>query len=127
MQRCSFVFLFYLVTYIQELLQYVGALGINSLIREAMNATSAADLSRTLYMYGVNMPVGSLPRHEAARREPRALLFDCTHDNPTPAQKRTPEDFLSVCVYYFSLLFFFFFLCYLQQFLSPRLSERCSC
>ena len=77
----------------------MGALGINSLIREAMNASSPEDLSRTLYMYGVGRPVGNLRRHasnSAVRREPRALLFDCTHDNPTPAQKRTPEDFLSV-------------------------------
>lgn len=79
--------------------QYVGALGITSLIREAMNAGSPSDLSGTLYMYGVKRAVGSLRRHDvtsAARRGPRALLFDCTHDNQTPAQKRTAEDFLSV-------------------------------
>jgi glycogen debranching enzyme len=80
-------------------MQYVSALGINSLIREAMNATSPADLSNTLYMYGVQRPVGDVKRHiarTAVRRPPRALLFDCTHDNPTPAQKRTSDDFLPV-------------------------------
>lgn len=28
-------------------------------------------------------------------QRPGAIFFDCTHDNETPAQKRTPQDTLS--------------------------------
>ncbi|KAJ3334974.1 hypothetical protein HDU91_002426, partial [Kappamyces sp. JEL0680] len=102
---------------------FVSKLGINSLIREAMNAWDPVELSRLLHRQG-GSPVGSftmLPNHfpldmlghdigsqyhnlEDRNGEfvitvkasiPHALFMDCTHDNETPHQKRTAADTLS--------------------------------
>lgn len=92
---------------------YVCQLGINSLIREAMQAGDPKELSRLVHRYG-GQPVGSL--HQQYRSKPgsfgepisttacqlvpiassvtHSLFMDCTHDNQTPSQKRTPEDAL---------------------------------
>ncbi|KAI9332132.1 glucanotransferase domain of glycogen debranching enzyme-domain-containing protein, partial [Zopfochytrium polystomum] len=104
-------------------LTFVKQLGINSLIREAMNAWDPHELSRLVHRHG-GVPVGSLtipPEYfpldmlghpldssfySPVRKDetivvnvcgssPHALFMDCTHDNETPHQKRTAEDTLS--------------------------------
>lgn len=101
---------------------FVERLGINSLIREAMQAWSVEELSRLVHKHG-GRPIGSftwLPldalsypadkepeagkfKDGASELEipnvltnvaPHALFMDCTHDNQTPAQVRTIEDTL---------------------------------
>lgn len=94
---------------------FVERLGLNSLIREAMQAWTVAELSRLVHKHG-GRPLGSftwLPLDEyayPATKEPEdsrlpiprvltsvsphALFMDCTHDNEMPAQKRTIEDTL---------------------------------
>ncbi|KAJ1556212.1 hypothetical protein HK405_005002 [Cladochytrium tenue] len=102
---------------------FVKKLGINSLIREAMNAWDPHELSRLVHRHG-GIPVGSLtipPEYfpldmlghpldssfytpvksdedvivNVVGSSPHALFMDCTHDNETPHQKRTAEDTLS--------------------------------
>ena len=110
-------------------LLYQRTLGINALIREAMQCDSPADLGNKLqspiwngHPVGALSPIPTLdrvppaqkthqkhlskcpsrtllaaPAREAVPLLPRhcpALLFDCTHDNQTPAQKRHPRDAL---------------------------------
>eukprot|EP00842_Homolaphlyctis_polyrhiza_P003324 jgi/Hompol1/3993/HPOL_000689-RA len=101
---------------------FVSKLGINSLIREAMNAWDPQELSRQVHRQG-GAPVGSftIPAeyfpldmlghnlnsvfYEPCREDteivvelrgstPHSLLMDCTHDNETPHQKRSAEDTL---------------------------------
>ncbi|ODV77006.1 glycoside hydrolase family 13 protein [Suhomyces tanzawaensis NRRL Y-17324] len=101
---------------------FVERLAINSLIREAMQAWSVAELSTLVHKHG-GRPIGSLtwlPLDDFAypatnepkkasyidsyteleipktltSQAPHALFMDCTHDNETPNQKRTPEDTL---------------------------------
>jgi glycogen debranching enzyme len=102
---------------------FVERLGINSLIREAMQAWNVQELSRLVHKHG-GRPIGSLtwlpldnfayPANQElgptscgidtytqtkipkvlSQHAPHALFMDCTHDNETPAQKRTPEDTL---------------------------------
>lgn len=80
---------------------YVSQLGITSLIREAMGAHDSWELGRLCHRHG-GKPVGSFTTtllDETASSIlrptlPGALFMDCTHDNETPAQKRTPEDCL---------------------------------
>lgn len=101
---------------------FVERLGINSLIREAMQAGTVDELSRLVHKHG-GRPIGSLswlPLDEVAypaknepkrgkflesnseleipkvlsAQAPHALFMDCTHDNQTPAQIRTIQDTL---------------------------------
>lgn len=88
---------------------FVKRLGINALIREAMQAWSTEELSRLVHRHG-GRPIGSLDTdavlHAAHRQsgpetvshlQPtpvQALFMDCTHDNETPAQKREARDTL---------------------------------
>ncbi|KAJ2787369.1 bifunctional 4-alpha-glucanotransferase/amylo-alpha-1,6-glucosidase [Coemansia interrupta] len=95
---------------------FVQRLGINSLIREAMQAWDPHEMSRLAHRHG-GRPIGSLAvdclgepgfftddEHGGARVTaviaplsaslPHAIFFDCTHDNEVPAQKRTMEDAL---------------------------------
>lgn len=88
---------------------FVERLGITSLIREAMQAWSVEELSRLVHRHG-GRPIGSFSRQpfytyeKFASDTPRcslvqssnihALFMDCTHDNESPAQKRTVEDTL---------------------------------
>ncbi|KAJ1960387.1 bifunctional 4-alpha-glucanotransferase/amylo-alpha-1,6-glucosidase, partial [Dipsacomyces acuminosporus] len=95
---------------------FVQRLGINSLIREAMQAWDANEMSRLAHRHG-GRPIGSLAvdclgepgfftddEHGGAQISgvvaplsaslPHAIFFDCTHDNEVPAQKRTAEDAL---------------------------------
>ena len=96
---------------------FVKRLGISALIREAMQAWSAGELSRLTHRHG-GRPIGSfdvgLPSaitshavasagNDVAKRESlthirpssvHALFMDCTHDNEVPAQKRDARDTL---------------------------------
>ena len=99
-------------------LVFVRELGINSLIRECGNAWDPKEFSRLLYRYGLGKPVGSMdgacmvsneeipsPTGKGPVRtaivtplngsSPHALLYDMTHDNETPLDKRSAEDSLS--------------------------------
>ncbi|KAJ6087722.1 hypothetical protein N7467_006636 [Penicillium canescens] len=95
---------------------FVKRLGINALIREAMQAWSTEELSRLVHRHG-GRPIGSfevdLPSagssHAIASAKSGksdenithirpcpvpALFMDCTHDNEVPAQKRDARDTL---------------------------------
>ena len=95
---------------------FVKRLGINALIREAMQAWSTGELSRLVHRHG-GRPIGSfdidLPSagsgHSIATADGeggkqsishihttpvQALFMDCTHDNEMPAQKRDARDTL---------------------------------
>ncbi|KAM0756163.1 glycoside hydrolase family 13 protein [Meredithblackwellia eburnea MCA 4105] len=99
----------------QELdLLFVCRLGINSLIREAMNANDAKAQSGLLYSYGLGKPIGAMDTDCLTTAStvgikggfygariiplpgsvPHAFLMDCTHDNESPLSKRTAEDAL---------------------------------
>ncbi|KAF9582131.1 hypothetical protein BGW38_000606, partial [Lunasporangiospora selenospora] len=94
--------------------RFVSRLGINSLIREAMQAWEPRELSRLVHRHGVK-PVGGMDRGALAEdvpwkrpdgrsvpsriiplsgSHPHALFMDCTHDNESPHQKRRAEDAL---------------------------------
>ncbi|KAG0237756.1 hypothetical protein BGW42_000162 [Actinomortierella wolfii] len=94
---------------------FVSRLGINSLIREAMQAWDPRELSRLVHRHGLK-PVGAMDRSSLFEQvplrckdgtmapskitpllgsHPHALFMDCTHDNETPHQKRRAEDTLS--------------------------------
>ena len=88
-------------------MRFVTSLGINSLIREAMVAWDANEITRLVLNYGGG-PIGSfqtLPEHLQGnpilgqsphiQSRPHNIFFDCTHDNEPPAQKRTIFDTLS--------------------------------
>lgn len=96
---------------------FVKRLGINSLIREAMQAWGTGELSRLVHRHGgrpigsfdIDLPsVGSVHSITSADGEDgsrnishihttpvQALFMDCTHDNEMPAQKRDAKDTLS--------------------------------
>eukprot|EP01134_Creolimax_fragrantissima_P004755 CFRG4755T1 len=85
---------------------FVNALGINSLIREAMSAPDCNELGRLVHKYG-GCPIGSLPKPivenfcgegdvmMVAPSHAHALFMDTTHDNEPPIQKRSLEDTLA--------------------------------
>lgn len=75
---------------------YVSQLGITSLIREAMSANDSWELGRLCHRHGGNYVGSFISPFPTPIRPciPGALFMDCTHDNETPAQKRTPEDAL---------------------------------
>ena len=83
---------------------FVKRLGINALIREAMQAWSTEELSRLVHRHG-GRPVGSFDISDTESQKEdavyriqttpvQALFMDCTHDNEMPAQKRTARDTL---------------------------------
>ena len=99
-------------------LVFVRELGINSLIRESGNGWDPKELSRLLYRHGVGKPIGSMDGACMVSKEdlpspigrgpirnalvtplngsqPHALLYDLTHDNESPLDKRSAEDALS--------------------------------
>ncbi|CAG9321923.1 unnamed protein product [Blepharisma stoltei] len=93
--------------------KYVKKLGLNLLIREAIQCPDPAAMGKSIYQYGngeissygcleksdlynesvlgINQEPGSL-RWESTPIP--ALFYDCTHDNDPPAKKRTPQDSL---------------------------------
>ena len=98
---------------------FVKRLGLSSLIREAMQDWSTAELSRLVHRHGgrpigifevdeVSKPlISNSPSTSPTRNSPdretmrrikatpvHALFMDCTHDNETPAQKRDARDTL---------------------------------
>jgi glycogen debranching enzyme len=99
-------------------LVFVRELGINSLIRESYNGWDPKEYSRLLYRYGLGKPIGSMDGacmvskeeipsptgHGPVRQAvvtpvkgslPHAMLYDLTHDNESPMDKRSAEDALS--------------------------------
>ncbi|KIY70306.1 glycoside hydrolase family 133 protein [Cylindrobasidium torrendii FP15055 ss-10] len=99
-------------------LHFTKRLGVNSLVRESYNGFDPKELSRLLYRHGVNKPVGSMdaaclhsteeipsPTGKGPVRQavvipltgsvPHALMYDLTHDNESPLDKRSAEDALS--------------------------------
>jgi glycogen debranching enzyme len=102
---------------------FVERLGLSALIREAMQAGNAKEMSRLVHLHG-GRPIGSFEVDEVSSHQPvsnstsdikgpnrrvdlneenihrirrspvHALFMDCTHDNEVPAQKRTAEDTL---------------------------------
>lgn len=103
---------------------FVRRLGLSSLVREAMQAWSTAELSRLVHRHG-GRPIGSFEVDEVSKADLRsptkekgemlngnaektsreiirrikpqpvhALFMDCTHDNEVPAQKRDARDTL---------------------------------
>lgn len=99
-------------------LVFVRELGINSLVRESYNGWDPKEYSRLLYRNGLGKPIGSMdgaclvtkeelpsPTGKGPVRQaivsqvngsmPHALLYDLTHDNESPLDKRSAEDALS--------------------------------
>ncbi|KAK2733736.1 hypothetical protein FQN57_001963 [Myotisia sp. PD_48] len=87
---------------------FAKRLGLTALIREAMQAWNAAELSRLVHRHG-GRPIGSFDMgllcHKAHWKESQtiihvestslpALFMDCTHDNETPNEKREARDTL---------------------------------
>ncbi|KAH9506703.1 hypothetical protein DERF_011421 [Dermatophagoides farinae] len=84
---------------------FVNKLGINSLIREAMSASTPFELQRQVYRFG-GQPVGSFipdliktgDTEEILYSRPmipsvtHAIFFDQTHDNESPIVRRTAYD-----------------------------------
>ena len=72
--------------------------GITSLIREGLAAWDSHELGRLVFKYG-GQPVGAFAacpnqRQQLAGDVAHALFLDWTHDNPSPAEKRTIRDML---------------------------------
>jgi glycogen debranching enzyme len=70
--------------------------GITSLIREGLAAWDSHELGRLVFKYG-GKPVGAFaaqPNQELAGDVAHALFLDWTHDNPSPAEKRTIPNML---------------------------------
>ncbi|KAK6344089.1 hypothetical protein TWF696_007736 [Orbilia brochopaga] len=85
---------------------FLQRLGINSLIREAMQAWGPAELSKLVHRHA-GKPIGSFEQdhvksdgsgdleiRKITASSIHALFADCTHDNDTPTQRRVPEDTL---------------------------------
>ena len=92
---------------------FVKRIGLNCLVREAMQAHNPRHLGDMVYEYGNGdiSSLGSLEEtdlnnksllgiHQEAgfvklvAQPVPAILYDCTHDNETPSQKRQPQDAL---------------------------------
>ncbi|CAG8561824.1 6631_t:CDS:2 [Acaulospora colombiana] len=110
-------------------IKFMREMGINSLIRESMQAWDPREFSRLIHRHGEKPVVDLMSLISPANYKgsmdvehltdittctgidglsdtpcivfpvpgssPHALFMDCTHDNPTPHQKRTAEDTLS--------------------------------
>uniref|UniRef100_A0A5K3FT75 HDGE_amylase domain-containing protein n=1 Tax=Mesocestoides corti TaxID=53468 RepID=A0A5K3FT75_MESCO len=77
---------------------YLNKLGISSLVREALSAYDCHDQGRMVHRFGGMHPAGGFPHAILKRRVtpslPHAIFYDQTHDNPSPAVKRTVFDYL---------------------------------
>eukprot|EP00922_Rhytidocystis_sp_ex-Travisia-forbesii_P065765 GHVS01097680.1.p1 GENE.GHVS01097680.1~~GHVS01097680.1.p1 ORF type:complete len:1836 (-),score=266.89 GHVS01097680.1:358-5865(-) len=79
-------------------------LGLNALIREAMQTHSSRDLGVHAMKYCHCEPLGALSSvpslDDAGKQQLKpslcpALFYDCTHDNETPNERRSPQDALA--------------------------------
>lgn len=89
---------------------FVKVLGINGLVREGMNAVDPSSLGGLVYSYGLgeshslgrletlpflnsSLLVSSNLKPLRSSKVP-AVFYDCTHDNPTPVERRKGHDAL---------------------------------
>ncbi|KAL3318337.1 hypothetical protein Ciccas_002999 [Cichlidogyrus casuarinus] len=76
---------------------FINKLGINSLIREGLQAGDVRQLSGLLHRCGAHLPAGAFSNQPEFTLRPslaHALLYDQTHDNEAPAVKRSCRDYL---------------------------------
>jgi len=75
---------------------FVNRLGINSLVRECLNAWNCREQGRLIYLYG-GEPIASFTKSSIpVLRESRAhaIMYDVTHDNECMIKKRSVYDVL---------------------------------
>ncbi|KAL7057955.1 hypothetical protein AAHC03_016706 [Spirometra sp. Aus1] len=77
---------------------FINKLGINALVREALSAYDCHDQGRMVHHFGGLQPAGAFPRSVIRRRLlptlPHAMFYDQTHDNESPALKRSIFDYV---------------------------------
>ncbi|UJR29920.1 hypothetical protein I4U23_017468 [Adineta vaga] len=79
---------------------FINKLGINALVRESLHARLPSDLGHMICSHG-RLSVGSLFRLQTVLkpRRAQAFLYDQTHDNPCPIERRSLADVLPRSAY----------------------------
>ncbi|CAF1026829.1 unnamed protein product [Didymodactylos carnosus] len=75
---------------------FVNQLGINSLVRESLNAWDGFEFGRLISRYGGDV-LGTFSQSSSRFLRPtvpHAFFYDQTHDNPCPIERRSLEDVL---------------------------------